>query len=168
MLVRLPVFWLSCFNNCRIHGECLASKIHLSPSHPVTSAAVRFRAVVLMLFIHFLLLLPLWGFRVRFLFCYAIHSVLFSFARVLIALPMSSRCHMAAIVLCLFLKVTRVGMQYVCVWHFLVMLTDVFTLYLVTWPEGSLLVTRITCIWLVNGIVMMREVSDVVSVITIN
>ena len=81
---------------------------------------------------------------------------------------------MAAIVLCLFLKVTRVAMQCVCVcvcvcvWHFLVMLTNVFTLYLVTWPEGSLLVTRITCIWLVNGIVMMREVSGVVSVITIN
>ena len=33
----------------------------------------------------------------------------------LVALPMSSRCHMAAIVLCLFLAATRVGMQCMCV-----------------------------------------------------
>ena len=44
-------------NNCRIYAEDLDSKINLST--PVASAAVHFKAVFLLLFIHWLLLLPL-------------------------------------------------------------------------------------------------------------
>ena len=46
----------------------------------MASAAIRSEAVVLLLLIHSLLLLPLWGFCVCFLFCCAVLCGLSSFA----------------------------------------------------------------------------------------
>ena len=46
-----------CFQNSSTKIEDLVSKIYLSP--PMASSIVCFKAVVLLLFIHYLLLLPL-------------------------------------------------------------------------------------------------------------
>ena len=80
----LLLFKCSCFNNCRIKGEGLASKINLSP-HPIllALAAVCSKAVVQLLLIHCLLLLHahyLQCFSVWSLFCYVVVSVFSRFA----------------------------------------------------------------------------------------
>ena len=56
--------------------------MHLQP--PVAEAAVRSNVVVLLLFIHLLVLIPLWGCFVFSLFCYAIRCVFSIFAIILV------------------------------------------------------------------------------------
>ena len=84
----------------------------------MASAAVHSKAVVLLLFIHWLLLLLLFmGYYVRSFLCYAILSVFSCFAiiplgkRELFALlSLSSECHVAVIILCLFLTVLWISL----------------------------------------------------------
>ena len=86
---------------------CLHLVLLIISFYLICSMTNLFMAVVLMLFIHCLLLLPLFcGFCVRFLFCFAVLCVLSSFAiislgkRELVALLLlCSECHGAVIVL---------------------------------------------------------------------
>ena len=123
-----------CFGNSRIYEEDLCSKNNLSHPLPTSVASVAVDGSVVVSFIVHCCYHCLGEFCVWSLFCYAVISVLsrfaiisagcFTFIAVMLSINLFSSkayqrqyfmCHVIVCVLWIFLKVSRVGMQFVIV-----------------------------------------------------